>query len=381
MKKIYQIICISILFLGCSNNNLNKDQVKEFVVSHFNEQVGGKEAIANFIGNISDSIILYNLSNGWSGRPEWVNDHSRVKAEWFYEDSVVAEVKSIETYDNIASVYGNISYYTAGIKTSRSGFHSVIGEEKGRLVFKRHAWMNWDINRSSNSFVWPSTEVDGALSMYNKMRYAMANFRNNDAVAYSDSLVYLDPDLAVAHIGKLHYLYINGEREKLVSLLNDLQPKLVSASIAEKYYIKTFSPSKTREEILVKYRNALLYAANDPLLRAFYSYYLEDLDERIENAKIGLKRFPENSCLNNMMAYLMLEKEDFESAKNHLKVYMTVHPDEPNAYDSMGDILLASGDSIEAKKMFLKAYKMSRELKTGPEEFFNTSKIKADKIE
>ena len=117
-QKIYHIICISILFLGCSNNNLNKDQVKEFVVSHFNEQVGGKEAIANFIGNISDSIILYNLSNGWSGRPEWVNNHSKVKAEWFYEDSVVAEVKSIEMYDNIASVYGNISYYTAGIKTS-----------------------------------------------------------------------------------------------------------------------------------------------------------------------------------------------------------------------------------------------------------------------
>ena len=109
-------------------------------------------------------------------------------------------------------------------------------------------------------------------------------------------------------------------------------------------------------------------------------YYLQDIDERIENARIGLKRFPENSCLNNMMAYLMLEKEDYEAARNHLMVYMTVHPEEPNAYDSMGDILLASGDSIEAKKMFLKAYEMSRELKTGPEDFFNTSKEKADKI-
>ena len=306
MKKIFSIICISVLLLGCSKNNLDKSQVKEFVISHFNEQVGGEEAIANFIGNISDSITLYNLSNGWSGRPKWVNDHSRVKAEWFYEDSVVAEVKNIETYNNIASVFGNISYYTSGIKTSRSGFHSVIGKEKGKFVFKRHAWMNWDINRASNSFVWPSTEVDGALSMYNKMRYAMANFRNNDAVAYSDSLVELDPDLAVAHIGKLHYLYINGEREKLVSLLNKIESKVKNASIAEKYYIETFSPSNSREEILVKYKNALLYAANDPLLRAFYAYYLQDIDERIENARIGLKRFPENSCLNNMMAYLML---------------------------------------------------------------------------
>ena len=33
------------------------------------------------------------------------------------------------------------------------------------------------------------------------------------------------------------------------------------------------------------------------------------MDEKIENINIGLKRFPENIVLNNMMAYLMLEKE------------------------------------------------------------------------
>jgi hypothetical protein len=41
-----------------------------------------------------------------------------------------------------------------------------------------------------------------------------------------------------------------------------------------------------------------------------------------------------------MMAYFMMDQDKFEEAKNHLNVYLTVHPDEPNAYDSMGDLLL-----------------------------------------
>ena len=122
----------------------------------------------------------------------------------------------------------------------------------------------------------------------------------------------------------------------------------------------------------------MLYAANDPLLRGWYAYYLEDMDEKIENVKIGLKRFPENSLLNNMMGYFMMEKGDLEAAKNHINIYMTAHPEEPNAYDSMGDILLASGDTLQAKEMFSKAYEMSRNLSTGPEDFFKRSKEKAE---
>ena len=238
--------------------------------------------------------------------------------------------------------------------------------------------MNWNMNRASNSFVWPSTDVKGALTMYNNMRYAMANLRNNDALAYSDSLVALDPNLAVAHMGKIHYLYLNGKRDEIISLMNEVKPKLEGATIAEKLYFDTYSPVSNRAERIAKYEKALLYAANDPLLRGWYAYYLEDMDEKIENVKIGLKRFPENSLLNNMMGYFMMEKGDLEAAKNHINIYMTAHPEEPNAYDSMGDILLASGDTLQAKEMFSKAYEMSRNLSTGPEDFFKRSKEKAE---
>ena len=378
MKKTIYFLFTAFLFSACSSG-LDKSKVEEFVINHF---TSGNESPENGVmamsNNIGDSVMLYNLSNGWVGRPEWVNDNSKIKLEWFYEDSANVEVSDIEVFGNVASVYGNVSWFMSGEKTSRAGFHALIGKQTGKLVFKRHAWMNWNMNRAANSFVWPSTEVEGALSMYNSMRYAMANLRNNDALAYSDSLVQLDPNLAVAHMGKLHYLFMNAKRDEIVSLMNEIKPKLDDASMAEKYYMETYSPVLNRAERLAKYEKALLYAANDPLLRGWYAYFLDDIDERIENAKIGLKRFPESSLLNNMMGYFMMEKGDFESAKNHINIYMTAHPDEPNAYDSMGDVLLASGDTLQAKEMFSKAYEMSRNLTTGPEDFFKRSKEKAE---
>ena len=378
MKKIV-LIAIGIFLVGCSNR-LDKNNVEKFVIEHFEVQTDSVGAVKAMDENISDSIILFNLSNGWVGRPDWVNDVSKIKSEWFYEDSIKTEITDIEIIGNIASVYGNATWFVSGVKTSRAGFHSVIVKENGKLVFTRHSWMNWDINRSANSFVWPSTKVEGALDLYNEMRFAMANLRNNDALAYSDSLVKIDPNLAVAHVGKMHYLYMKGKSSELNELIKEIEPKLKNASLAEKYYLKTLSPSSSREEILEKYETALIYAANDPLLRGWYAYFLEDLDERIENINIGLRRLPENIVLNNMMGYLMLEKGNFEAAKNHININMTIHPDEPNVYDSMGDILLASGDTLKAKEMFLTAYELSRNLKTGAEEFFNVSKEKAEAL-
>ena len=37
---------------------------------------------------------------------------------------------------------------------------------------------------------------------------------NNDALAYFDSLVELDPELAVAHLGKFHYLFLTVKQMK-----------------------------------------------------------------------------------------------------------------------------------------------------------------------
>jgi len=378
MKKTIYILAIA-LFSSCVSS-LNRNDVEEFVITHQAEKIGQENAIDKFKEDIGDSLKLYNLSNQWVGRPEWVTDHSKIEGKWFYEDSITTKIMDVEVYGNEASVFGVSKGYISGIKTWEGNFHCIVGTQKGKMVFKRYSWINSNTVKSSNSFVWPSSEVEGALGFYNKMRYAMMNLRNNDAAAYSDSLVKLDPNLAVAHLGQMHYLYINGEDDKLDQLLSDISPKMENASLAEINTINIYTRSNSRDEILSKIEQALIYAANDPQLRTWYAYYLIDRDKKVENLKIGLQRFPESSGLNNMMAYVLMAKEEYEAAENHLNVYMRVHPDEPNVYDSMGDLMLAKGDSTKAREMYLKAYKVSRELETGPEAFFDIAKEKADKL-
>ena len=105
MKKIIYLILFAGFFSAC-NQSLNEDKVEEFIVTHFAEKIGGEDAIDKLKEDAGDSILMYSLSNGWIGRPEWVSDHSKIKAEWFYEDSIIAEVKNIEVFGNVASVYG-----------------------------------------------------------------------------------------------------------------------------------------------------------------------------------------------------------------------------------------------------------------------------------
>ena len=120
MKKIILII-IGTFLVGCSNK-LEKNNIEKFVIEHFEAQTDSAGAVKAMDENISDSIILFNLSNGWVGRPDWVNDVTKIKSEWFYEDSIITEVTDVEIIGNIASVYGNTSWFVSGIKTSVPDF-------------------------------------------------------------------------------------------------------------------------------------------------------------------------------------------------------------------------------------------------------------------
>ena len=93
--------------------------------------------------------MMYNLSNGWIGRHEWVNDHSKIKTEWFYEDSIIAEVENIEVFGNVASVYRNVSAYVLDIKAQRGGFHSIVEKQMGDTVNAKAMFFKaYDISRT-----------------------------------------------------------------------------------------------------------------------------------------------------------------------------------------------------------------------------------------
>ena len=84
MKNIFYLSILLVFISSCTS--ITEKEAKEFVISHFNEKVGGELAVEPFKADIGDSLIFHNLATGWSGRPDWVLDNSLVTADWFYEE-------------------------------------------------------------------------------------------------------------------------------------------------------------------------------------------------------------------------------------------------------------------------------------------------------
>ena len=333
MKRLC-LLLTALAFTQCVNDTLTESEVSDFVTSHFNEKVGYDDAVDLFVEDLGNDLTILNTLWGQSRLFQVEN----VEGNWFYEDSVTVEIFDIYINGATAVVLGSDKYWIDGEATGTSRFCGTVIREDGKLVWKRYAFASE--NQRAADFVWPSVEGEGALDSYNEMRYAMVNLRNSDGLRISDSLVAIYPEWA---------------------------------SAAEKTLISAYNPDLTREERRNTLAKALGFAGDDPMIRFWYTWTLDNIDDKIAVLEAGLTRFPENSVLNNMMAYVQMDAGNLDKAEHHLNVYIRVHPDEANAYDSMGDLLVEKGDLEGAKEMYLKASEMHPD-------FTDVSKRKADEL-
>ena len=109
------------------------------------------------------------------------------------------------------------------------------------------------------------------------------------------------------------------------------------------------------------------------MIRTWYAWGEKDVDVAIDILKKGLNRLPDNTGLNNMIGYKLMNKGDMEQARKHFALNVASNPKVANVHDSYGDYLLKAGNKKEAKKLFLRAYEINNN--------FSRSKDKADKIE
>ena len=69
-----------------------------------------------------------------------------------------------------------------------------------------------------------------------------------------------------------------------------------------------------------------------------------------------LKKFPDEACIYNVLAYLYIqEKKDTATAKTYFDKYLQMHPDGCNSYDSMGEYYFMVGDLENSEKYYNKS--------------------------
>lgn len=373
MKVINKYVLISSMMIlsliSCKQNkNLNEDNIKDFVSKFFESQAGENMSIDNY-NNSSGKDLMTWENPSWRSSPKEF-DVSNTKEDWFYEDSITYKIHDIYVINENANVMGTAKWYSAGIETFYQNFSGVVGMENGKLVWKRHMGV-WN-HSLAKDFLWPSSKIEGSLDAYNEMRGYMMNLENEKALSLSDSLVKIDSTWATAHLGQLHYYSMNNDLDKKTKAYNLAMSKLETASIGESLFIKSYNPDTTVDTRALL-RLAFLHAPNDPMIRTWYAWGEKDVDVAIDILKKGLNRFPDNTGLNNMIGYKLMDKGDMEQAGKHFALNVVSSPKVANAHDSYGDYLLKLGNKKEAKNSFLKAYEIDNS--------FIRSKEKADEIE
>lgn len=246
---------------------------------------------------------------------------------------------------------GTIQWYIAGVNTTYRNFSGIVTKEEGQMKWTR--FVGADHHTLSKGFLWPSTEMEGALGAYGAMRSAMMDLEFDKAKAISDSLVEADPNWATAHLGQLQYYWMKRDVEGLNRTREIAESKLGSASRAEAHFIKSYTTD--REVGNSHLEQALIYAPADPMVRVWYAWG-QEAEKAIDIMKLAWERFPEQGGVNNMMGYKYMAVGNMEKAKQHFEIYARANADVPNAYDSYGEYYLNAGDTAMAKEMYMKAY-------------------------
>ena len=124
----------------------------------------------------------------------------------------------------------------------------------------------------------------------------------------------------------------------------------------EKLFASMVDPASTADSRRDTWDKLHTLFPDGSMIGHFYVVTRNTPEERFAAAQNYIKQFPENAAMYNTIAYYyMLDKKDMAAAKKHFDKYMTLHPDGPNAYDSMGEYYLLNGDKENAKKYYTMA--------------------------
>lgn len=356
MKKSFPwFLAIAALITSCSQDNsigLNEADVQAFVTNHIEAQVGYEAALEPYKAGLSEETKVF-----VAGRNA-VNNVSMesIDPNWFYEDSVRVEILDTRVYGSAASIMGKVHFYNFGMHSERS-FHGTVVQEDGRLRWDRwfHA-ENGSLARNTMKF---DSDVEGAKDLANQMIYRSLQGDFNGAGALSDSLILMDPKMAMAHSGSMWRAWASGDQEAWDSHIDQAVAKSANESAAMTYYFKSHSDRYgDRLENAIK---AHMLASDSPLTQTNLAWVLmgsEDFESAQTILEQASERWSAIGGIYNMMGYLNMEQDKMEEAKTCFSMYLRLASDVANAHDSMGDFYRAQGQKDEAIACYQKALEL-----------------------
>jgi tetratricopeptide (TPR) repeat protein len=220
--------------------------------------------------------------------------------------------------------------------------------------------INWVSCRSNETGKVPvTTNSKEALKFYLKGRDLMERLRYQEAQAYFEKALNLDPDFALAHLHK-GMIYFGGndfnqELKIAVSLVDRVSPGEKLKILGMEAFANRL-PMKEQEY----YQTLVNEFPNDErvhVLLGNHYFFQADYNKAIGSYRRATEINPKYSPPYNQLGYSHRYLENYIEAENAFEIYIKLIPDDPNPYDSYADLLMKMGNFKKSIKTFEKALK------------------------
>ncbi len=191
-----------------------------------------------------------------------------------------------------------------------------------------------------------TTSSEEALQNFIKGRDLFEKLRGQESLQYLAKAIEIDSNFALAY----YYYAISQptikdffkQLDKSVSLVDDV-------SNGEKYIIlglqaQVNTDQKGQKELFGKLVEEYPKDERSYWFFGNYFYGLQDFEKAIEYYNISIKINKEFAPVYNILGYSYRFLEKYNKAESFLKQYINLIPNDPNPYDSYGELLLKMGE-------------------------------------
>jgi Tfp pilus assembly protein PilF len=201
-----------------------------------------------------------------------------------------------------------------------------------------------------------TTKSPDAKKLFEEARDEVYAHNEKVALLKLEDAVQKDPNFALAHL-YIARAYDNiNDKEKAKQALDKAEEAAyqANASVGEHYLIQAYGyerRNETESQRAQLLQLSHLYPADQYVLYEFGRYYdfgLGQGKKAAEQYEKAIKADPKFAPAYNSVAYIYAEEGDFDKAADRIKTFAELSPDNPNAHDSAGELLLWAGKFDEA---------------------------------
>lgn len=202
-----------------------------------------------------------------------------------------------------------------------------------------------------------TTSSEEALQNFIKGRDLVEKLQNQKALPYLEKAIAADSSFALAYY---YYALAQPTVKELFTHLDKAVSLIDEASDGEKYIILALqaqinSQQQKQKEYFEKLVKEYPNDERSYLFLGHYYYQLQEFNEAISNYRKAIEINKEFAPIYNILGYAFRFIEKYPAAEKSFKKYISLSPDDPNPFDSYGELLLKMGEYEASLDQYEKA--------------------------